>query len=304
MTPRVVASLLALLLAAAICHGAEAWKSFDAARAFAHAVGLVEIGPRPSGSPEIERSREYIAARLHEAGLRVRRQVFVEQTPRGPIEFVNLIAEPPREWSDHLPWRKPRRIVLASHYDTKWLPEMRFIGANDGGSSTAVLIEIARATVAAKLRPWGCRPEFMFFDGEEATREYSPTDGLHGSRYYVRQAKKEGTLGRIRAMLLLDMIGDRDLSVMIPRGDPDLTRRVFNAAAALGVRERFRLSAGPILDDHAPFAAEGVPTVDLIDFEYGPANGWWHTAEDTMDKLSPRSFEMIGQTVLKALETD
>ncbi len=304
MRPRVFAAPFALLLVGAACHGAEAWRSFDTPRAFAHAVKLVAFGPRPSGSAEIERSREYIAARLHEAGLRVRRQVFVEQTSRGPVEFVNLIAEPPREWSDDLPWRKPRRIVLASHYDTKWLPEMCFVGANDGGSSTAVLIEIARATVAAKLRPWGCRPEFVFFDGEEATREYSPTDGLHGSRYYVRRAKEDGTLGRIRAMILLDMIGDRDLSAMIPRGDSDLTRRVFAAATALGLREHFRYSPAPMVDDHMPFAMEGVPTADLIDFEYGPANGWWHTTEDTMDKLSPRSFEIIGQTVLKTLETD
>lgn len=304
MTPRVVLAPLALLLAAAACHGAEAWRSFDAARAFAHAERLVDLGPRPSGSPEIERSREYIAARLHEAGLRVRRQVFVEQTPRGPLEFVNLIAESPREWGDYLPWRKPRRVVLASHYDTKWLPEMRFVGANDGGSSTAALIEIARATATARLHPWGCDLEFVFFDGEEATREYSPTDGLHGSRYYVRRAKEDGALGRLRAMLLLDMIGDRDLSVMIPRGDPDLTRRIFAAATALGLREYFRYSPMPMVDDHMPFALEGVSTTDLIDFEYGPANGWWHTAQDTLDKLSPRSLEIVGQTVLKTLETD
>lgn len=294
----------ALLLAAAACRGGEAWSAFDPERALGHVRQLVEIGPRPSGSPEIERAREYLTARLHEAGLRVRRQAFMEPTPRGPIEFVNLIAEVPGRWTDHFPWRRPKTLLLASHYDTKWMPEIRFVGANDGGSSAATLVEIGRVAAAARLRPWGCRLELVFFDGEEAVRAYSPEDGLHGSRYFVRRAKETGALDRIRALILLDMIGDRDLTVLLPRGNPDLTRRIFAAAASLGVRENFRYSPLEILDDHAPFAAAGVPAINLIDFDYGPSNSWWHTAEDTLDKISANSLAIVGKTVLKALETD
>ncbi|NUN94144.1 MAG: M28 family peptidase [Verrucomicrobiae bacterium] len=304
MTSRLLAAPLAFLLAAVACRGSEAWRAFDSERALAHVRKLVEIGPRPSGSPEIERTREYLTARLHEAGLKVRRQTFMEPTPRGPIEFVNLIAEVPGRWTDHLPWRRPKTLLLASHYDTKWMPEIRFVGANDGGSSAATLVEIGRVAAAARLRPWGCRLELIFFDGEEAVRAYSPEDGLHGSRYFVRRAKKTGALDRIRALILLDMIGDRDLSVLLPRGDPDLTRRIFAAAASLGMRENFRYSPSEILDDHAPFAAEGVPALNLIDFDYGPSNAWWHTAEDTLDKIRARSLEIVGKTLLKALETE
>lgn len=304
MNPLARAAALALLLGATPCPAGEAWRAFDAERAFAHVSRLVEIGPRPSGTPEIERAREYLSARLHESGLTVRRQSFIEQTPRGPIEFVNLIAELPAPWTDRLPWRRPRTVIVASHYDTKWMPDIRFVGANDGGSSSGALIEIGRAAAAANLRPWGCRLELVFFDGEEAIHEYGPSDGLHGSRYFVRRAKGEGSLGNLRALVLLDMVGDRDLSVLLPRGDPELTRRVLAAAEAVGARDRFRLSPTDMLDDHAPFAAEGVPALDLIDFDYGPANSWWHTAEDAMDKLSPRSLEAVGRTVLKALETD
>ncbi|MCC7519354.1 MAG: M28 family peptidase [Verrucomicrobiae bacterium] len=304
MTFRALAPFFALLAATAVGRGEEAWRAFDENRALGHVEKLVAIGPRPSGTPEIERAREYLAARLHEAGLRVRRQVFVETTPRGPIEFVNLLAELPGCWTDVLPWRRPRTVMVASHYDTKWLPEIRFVGANDGASSAAALIEIGRAAVAANLRPWGCRLELAFFDGEEAVREYSSDDGLHGSRYYVRHAKESGALARLRALILLDMIGDRDLSALLPRGDPELTRRIFAAAETLGLRESFRYSEKEILDDHTPFVSEGVPAVDLIDFDYGPANSWWHTAEDTLDKVSARSLGIVGRTVLKALETE
>ncbi len=280
---------------------AQIERDFDGARAFEHVRRQVEFGPRPSGSMELQRTRDYLKAELRAAGLEVEEQAFTEMTPRGPIRFVNLLAHSPRPFLAAILHPSSPTVIVASHYDTKWMPGIRFVGANDGASSTAVLLEMARVAARWKLEPWGCRLEFVFFDGEEATENYSPTDGLHGSRHYVAEARQHGQISQIRRMILLDMIGDRDLSVLLPQADPELMRRVFDAAAALGFRDSFRYASYGMVDDHSPFALEGVPAVDLIDFEYGPQNRWWHTAEDTPDKLSPASLEIVGKTVLRML---
>jgi len=275
---------------------------FDAERAFRHVQKQVDFGARPSGSAELQKTREHLAAELHSCGFEVREQAFTDATPRGPIRFVNVTASLLRKPHVSLLADRRKKIVIASHYDTKWLPKIRFVGANDSASSTAVLLEIARALGETRFEPPGFQVELVFFDGEEAIEGYNATDGLHGSRHFVQEAKTQKTLARIQAMILLDMVGDRDLGIQIPGGDNQLTQRVFKAAQSLGFRDFFYLARGPITDDHIPFVQEGVPAINLIDFEFGPRNRWWHTTEDSIDKISPQSLKIIGQTVLQLLE--
>ena len=275
---------------------------FDAERAFKHVQKQVEFGPRPSGSAELKKTREYLAGELRACGLDVQEQAFTQATPRGPIEFVNLVAGAPRKGASSL-WPDRRKIlVLASHYDTKWLPKVRFVGANDSASSTAVLLEVARVVAQARFNPSKVRIQFVFFDGEEAIQDYGATDGLYGSRYFVQQARAKKNLSQVQAMVLLDMIGDRDLSIQIAGGNDKLTQQIFEAARTLGFRDSFRLGHGPMMDDHAPFVSEGIPAIDLIDFQFGPGNRWWHTTEDTLEKISPQSLKIVGQTVLEFLQ--
>lgn len=276
---------------------------FDPKRAMEAVRRQVNFGPRPPGSAAAQKTRDYLKSELRAYGLEVTEQAFTAETPRGRVPMVNLRARFPSRWFTS---QKPI-LILGAHYDTKWLPQIHFVGANDGASGTAVLLEVARVLAENGFRPAGVDVEFVFFDGEEAYVNYNDGDGLYGSREYVRQwkaAKAKGKSLPIRGMILLDMIGDRSLSIQIPQGDPSLTRRVFDAAQWLGYREVFHSSSYPIFDDHHPFACEGVPAVDLIDFEYGPDHRWWHTEEDTPDKLSSESLGIVGRTVLKMLEED
>jgi len=278
---------------------------FDPQRAFEHVRKQIDLGPRPAGSTELQRAKAYLVSEFKACGLAVTEQPFETDTPRGRIRFVNVIARPRDGESDRpLGGAKPR-LLLASHYDTKWLPDTRFVGANDGASSTATLLEIARVIAAKKFQPKGHSLEFVVFDGEEAIKEYSSKDGLYGSRHYVEQAKLKsprGEITHIRALILMDMIGDRELGVQLPHADADLTRRVYRAAETLGFRDYFHYVPHTVMDDHFPFVLEGVPSINLIDFEYGPDHTWWHTSEDTLDKLSPNSLKIVGQVVLKMIE--
>jgi len=285
-----------LLLLTGCTPAAKDWyKSFDSDRAFSHVRKQVELGPRPAGSPELDKAAGLIETELKSYGLKVHRQAFeVSDTPRGTVRFQNVIGTTGK-WPPQNDF-----ILLASHYDTKWMPQIRFVGANDAGSSTGCLLEIAR--VLSKVRS-KMDYVFVFFDGEEAFVGYVGNDGLYGSRRMAGELKTGGSLARARAMILLDMIGDHDLKVAMPNGDPTLIRAVFEAAQDLGVRDQFALMGAPLTDDHLPFQAEGVPSVDLIDFEYGPSNAYWHTEQDTLDKVSPKSLEIVGQTVLKVLES-
>lgn len=277
----------------------ELWREFSGARAFAHAEKLVAFGPRPSGSPALEQSRQYLEAELAASGFIVERQTFREETPRGPIEFVNLVAR----FRGAGP-RDPRAIVC-THYDTKYFADILFVGANDGGSGTAALVELARVLA---LRPdFARRFELVFFDGEEATVNFSPfdgldaaprIDGLHGSRHYARILRDTGRAKQFRLGVLWDMIGDRDLGVTLPSDSPPkLTRGIFSSAEALKLRSKFHLMGGALLDDHVPLNRAGIPTIDLIDFDFPP----WHTAGDTIATISPESLEVVGRVTLHYL---
>jgi glutaminyl-peptide cyclotransferase len=266
----------------------SAQPAFDGSRAYDHLRQVVSFGPRPAGSPAIERTREYIIAQLKALGIPVVQQAFDAKTPIGPIHMVNLVAT--------IPGARKERIAITGHYDTKLFREFRFLGANDAGSSTAFLIEMARAL---KARRNANTIELIFFDGEEATlRDWGGTDHTYGSQYYVDNAKKTATLAGLKAMILVDMIGERSPRFLKEgRSTRWLTDVIWAAALKLGYGSVFVNDITPIEDDHVPFLAAGVPSTDIIDLDY-PA---WHTADDALDQTSARSLEVVGNVVLAAL---
>ena len=275
---------------------AEIWKEFSGEKAFAHVKVQVDMGPRPSGSPELERLRKYIVENVASAGWQVERQTFTDQTPRGPVEFTNLIARFGPDKAKPAP-ADTQRVIVASHYDTKIFDTIRFVGASDGASSTGALIELAR--VLALDWELARRVELVFFDGEEAVAQFDATDGLYGSRHYARQLRATKRNGQFRSAILWDMIGDRDLTITLsPDSPPELARGILAAAQQLGVRDSFSYHSQPIWDDHVPLNEVRIPAIDLIDFDYLP----WHTADDTLDKLSPESLRRVAAVTLLYLK--
>jgi len=260
---------------------------FDSARAWEHLRQLVAIGPRPSGSPAIEQTRKYIREQLAAAGLTATEQAWDEQTPIDRIRMVNLIAT--------IPGARKERIVFAGHYDTKLYRQFRFVGASDGGSSAAFLLELARVL---KGRKNPLTIELLFLDGEEARLpDWHGTDNTYGSRHYVDLAKRDASLTTLKALVLIDMIGDRDLNMRRDTNStPWLTELIWREAARQGRDDDFLAGSTKIEDDHLPFLAAGVPAVDIIDLDYEA----WHTAEDTLDAVSARSLQVVGDVVLGA----
>ena len=192
--------------------------------------------------------------------------------------------------------QRPDRIVLVSHFDTKLFTAFRFVGASDGASSTAALIELGRVIKARPRLPFTV--ELLFLDGEEAVGEWRGTDNTYGSRFYVDAARKTGALTSIKALILLDMIGDRNLNMQREANSaPWLTDIIWNTAKRLGHQTHFLDQSTPIEDDHIPFVRAGVAAVDLIDLDY-PV---WHTATDTLDQVSARSLLVVGDVVVAAL---
>ncbi len=199
-----------------------------------------------------------------------------------------------------VPGVSPRTVVVSGHYDTKRLPGVRFVGANDGGSSTGFLLEMARALEGGRRRLTVC---LVWFDGEEAFEAWTRKDGLYGSRHLARRWHREGILERIVALINVDMIGDRELGIL--REDysvASLTRLIWKTAFELGHGRYFLDDRGFVEDDHVPFLRLGVTAADLIDFDYGEGNRYWHSAEDTVDKLDARSFQVVGEVVLEVIE--
>jgi glutaminyl-peptide cyclotransferase len=276
-----------LLLGACAGEARQPASSFDSSRAYEHVRQMVALGPRPAGSPGAARNRQYIITELARDGITAVEQPFEAATPLGPVTMVNVIAT--------LPGARPDRIAIGTHYDTKLFREFRFVGANDGASSTGAVLELARVL---KDRPREFTLEFLFFDGEEAVVEWQDGDHTYGSRHYVAAARQAGTLNSLRAFVLLDMIGDRDLNIRREaHSTPWLTDIIWAAARRLGHGRHFLDDSTPIEDDHIPFLEAGVPAVDIIDLDY-PA---WHTADDTLDKVSARSLQVVGEVVLAAL---
>jgi len=275
----------------------ETRPAFDGERAFAHVRKMVEMGPRPSGSAELARTREYLTGELHAAGLKVTTDEFTAQTPGGARQMVNVTAELAGDSTDV--------IIVASHYDTKLFKEFRFVGANDGGSSTGAVVEIARAVAASGRKP-RLTYRFVFFDGEEAvchdwdecTNAGAP-DNTYGSRRYVAQLAARSETKRVRAMILLDMVGYTNLA--IPRetlSTPWLVDIIWETARELGHAAEFPDEEHSVEDDHVPFLRAEIPVVDLIQLGGYP---YWHKAGDTLDKISPRSLQVVGETVVASL---
>jgi hypothetical protein len=259
---------------------------FDGGRAFEHVRQLVALGPRPAGTPALAEARTYIKRQLAAAGVAVSEQAWEASTPIGRLPMVNLVAR--------IPGASPDRLAIAGHYDTKRFREFRFVGANDGGSSAAFLIEIARV-LKARANPMTI--ELIFFDGEEAVVEWRGDDHTYGSRFYVSDARRRGTLASLKALILVDMIGDRDLRLKRDlNSTPWLTDLIW-AAARRRNQPAFHADVIQIEDDHLPFIEAGVPAVDLIDFEF-PA---WHAAGDTLDAVSAQSLQIVADVLLAAL---
>jgi len=260
--------------------------TFDSNKAWEHLRQLVGFGPRPAGSAAIEQSRTYIKNQLSTIGVPVTEQAWDDQTPTGRVHMVNLIAT--------IPGTSKNRLVIGGHYDTKKFP-FRFVGANDGGSSAAFLIELARVL---KARRNAMTTELLFLDGEEAVIDWTGTDHTYGSRHYVAEAKRSGSLASLKAFVLVDMIGDRDLQIKRDLNSTTwLTDIIWAAAQKQQLSSYFRPDRVQIEDDHLPFMDAGVPSVDVIDLEY-PA---WHTAGDTLDAVSARSLQVVGDAIVAAL---
>jgi Zn-dependent M28 family amino/carboxypeptidase len=272
--------------------------AFDGERAFSHVRAMVETGARPSGSAELARTREYILSELQAAGLKVTTDEFTAQTPAGARRMVNVTAELAGESADV--------IIVASHYDTKPIKEFRLVGANDGGSSTGALVEIARSLAAAGRAKPRFTYRFVFFDGEEAvcggwnecTNAGAP-DNTYGSRHYVAGLAARGETKRVRAMILLDMIGYTELSIRRETlSTPWLVDIIWQTARELGHGAHFPDTEHTVEDDHIPFLRAEIPVVDLIQLGDYP---YWHQAGDTLDKISPRSLQIVGETVIASL---
>ncbi len=293
---RLLGALLPILAATACLQAAQsAPAKFNGERGLEDIRNLVAIGPRVAGTPGAAAARDYIRKQLQAIGMAVEEQPFEATTPNGLAKMVNLRATFPAAAGA----ASEGRLVIGGHYDTKLFKEFTFVGANDGGSSAAFLIELGRALKGRSNR---VPIELLFLDGEEAVGEWQGTDHTYGSRYYVDAARKAGTLRDIRAFILVDMIGDRSLVIKREANStPALTEAIWSAAKRLDRRE-FVSEITPIEDDHVEFLAAGVPSVDLIDLEYPDATErFWHTQYDTIENVAASSLQAVGDVLLAAL---
>lgn len=260
---------------------------FSGASAFKFTQAAVAFGPRPSGSAANRQLQAYIRAQLRLLKCEVTEDPFIGKTPKGDVPMTNIIAK--------FPGKSGKAIAVSGHFDTKLFPGRKFVGANDGGSSTGLLLELARDLSGT---PRVDDVYVVFFDGEEAVGEWTDTDSVYGSRHLAYKWKADGTLARIKALINVDMIGDKSLGVLLDENStPSLRKLVWNTAAELGYKAYFLDSPEKMDDDHMPFVKLGVPSLDLIDFDYDP----WHKDSDTMDKLSAKSLDIVGTVVLESV---
>jgi glutaminyl-peptide cyclotransferase len=264
-------------------------KTFSGAAALNFTARAVAFGPRPSGSAANTKLRAYIREQLSTWRCEVSGDTFTTQTPDGPVAMENIIAK--------FPGKSGRAIAITGHFDTKKMTG--FVGANDGGSSTGILLEMA-AVLAG--RPRTDDVYLVFFDGEEAVRDWTDTDSVYGSRHLARKWTADGINRRLKAMINVDMTGDKDLDIVYENSSSaSLRKLVWDAADTLGYSANFLRQPNAVEDDHIPFLEAGVRALDLIDFTYGPNNGYWHTTQDTMDKLGAHSFQVVGDVLMRVI---
>ena len=265
--------------------------TIGSSRAMQYVKEIVAFGPRPIGSANHKKVEDYILAHLK--GDEIENDTFTAVTPEGKFPVHNIIAK--------FPGTKDGIIVIASHYDTNYpLRKTSYIGANDGASSSALLLEFANE-LRGKKRD-GYSVWLVWDDAEEAVKDWSDTDSLYGIRHLAEKWEADGTLKKIKAFLLADMIGDADLNIeRDSNSTPWLEDVVYEAATRLGYQSHFFGRNLQVSDDHLPFVKRGVACADLIDFDYGYNDVFWHTTQDTVDKLSPKSLEIVGSTILETV---
>jgi len=244
----------------------------------------VAFGPRPAGSEANQKLQAYILSQIRQDGCQVMEDPFTAKTPVGDKTMDNIICK--------FPGTSGRAIAITGHFDTKLSPGRKFVGANDGGSSTGLLLELARSL---SRKPRIDDIYVVWFDGEEAFRqEWAGVDNLYGSRHLAEKWRKDQTLTRLKALINVDMIGDKSLDIKREtNSNPRLLRLVWETAAELGYQAYFINENLATDDDHMPFVQLGVPALDIIDFDYPP----WHEDSDTLDKLSAQSLEVVGTVV-------
>src|SRR6266849_4852584 len=261
---------------------------FDGKRAFAHVAKQVSFGPRPSGSQAILLLQDYLQSELKSYGCNVETDDFSADTPVGRLRMKNILVK--------IPGEKPGVILLGTHYDTLLMED--FVGADDAGSSTALMLELARLLCPqrGKYAVW-----IAFFDGEEAMRDWSDTDSRYGSRQMAARLSISGEIKKIKAFLLADIVGGRKAQFLRESSStPALVDLVWNTAAKLGYSSIFRNDATSAEDDHDSFLKRSVPAVDVIgDFLN---NGYWHTPQDALDKISAKTLAILGQVFLEAVK--
>jgi Zn-dependent M28 family amino/carboxypeptidase len=264
---------------------------FNGAKALDYARDFVAIGPRWPTSPGHLRAEDFLRKKF--AHDQVEEDTFTATTPIGPVAMRNFIVR--------FPGKKPGVIVLSTHYETNYpLRNINFVGANDGGSTTGLLLAIADQLRGKTLD--GYSVWLVFFDGEEAIQTWSQSDSTYGSRHLAAKWGRDGTLTRIKAFLLADMIGDKDLDIQHESQSTDwLVALVRQAAHKFGYDRYFFKTEEAVEDDHLAFLSRGVPSIDVIDLDYGPNNSYHHTAQDTMDKISAHSLTVDGDVFTETI---
>jgi len=250
------------------------------------------IKPRHSGSQGARQTVEFIIENLKNLNTKYSSQIWTSNTPSGKIDFTNIIAN--IQGQNH-----SKFIIIGCHYDGKKLLSVpNFEAANDGASGVAALLAMIKAIKDKNIKP-PLELKFVFFDGEECIINYTRNDGLYGSRHYAKQLEKNSKLSQCAAVLVLDMIGDKDLNITLPSGsDEKLVAKILKIAKLKNYSSYFSKDKHDVLDDHSPFQKRGIPVMDIIDFHYGPGNRYWHTQADTVDKTSSKSLKIIADTVL------
>lgn len=280
-------ALLTLLVLLPVASSAD----FNGTEALDFTRKAVAFGPRPPGSEANQKLQGYIESQLKTLHCQVSFDAFTADTPSGRVAMRNIIAK--------FPGSSGRALVVTGHFDSKPMPGRVFLGANDGGSSTGFLLELARVVNAM---PHADDIVLVWFDGEEAYGEWSDTNGIYGSKHLAEKWSRDATLARIKALINVDMIGDEDLGILREgNSTPALLALVWKTAHDLGYGKYFLDTGFATEDDHLPFLKKGVNALDLIDFDYGPNNAYWHTEKDTMDKLSAHSLEVVGNVVVAVL---
>ena len=264
----------------------------NAQRAFQYTKEVTAFGPRYMGNDNHKKLERYILDHLK--GDQVEDDSFTADTVEGKFPVRNIIAK--------FPGKKDGIIVIIGHYDTNYpLRNTGYVGANDGGSSTALLLELANQ-LRGKNRE-GYSVWLVWSDGEEAVRQWSDTDSLYGTRHLAEKWEKDGTLKKIKALMVVDMIGDADLDIQRDMNSTAwLLDLIYEAAQRRGYQSHFYALQGPMGDDHIPFVKRGVPSADIIDLDYGYNNVFHHTPQDTIDKVSAKSLEIVGNTVLETIQ--